>query len=407
MKKSGGILMKALFQLLLVVLVLVLGVGIFKILSSMRKPPARQEKPIVAPLVQAVTAHSEDLRMIVHGFGTAQPKVSVQIVPQVSGRVVASHPDFVAGGFFKAGEPLVRIEPEDYELAVENAAALVAQAEYMLQQEEAEALVARTEWRQLHGDEKPPSPLVLRLPQIKNANAQLQAAQSLLSRAKLDLERTAISMPFDGRVVTKNVDQGQYVTPGQPIATVYGTDVIEIIVPLEDKELEWFDAPLGIANGNPENDRADPAALVTAEFAGSAHTWKGTIVRTQGTIDAASRMVNVVAEIQKPFEQTNHGVPLTPGMFVNVEITGKLLTNVIRLPRYAIHNTDEVWLDRDGKLGVQKVKVVRRDKTHAYISSGIADGDIVIISPLDVVTDQMEIRTRPADSTDSDEEARQ
>ena len=283
--------MKALLQLLLVVLVIGLGVGIFKILSSMRKPPAREEKPIAAPLVEAFTAHPEDLRMIVYGFGTAQPKVSVQVVPQVSGRVVASHADFVAGGFFKAGEPLVRIEPDDYELAVENASALVAQAEYMLRQEEAEALVARTEWEQLHGDKKPPSPLVLRLPQIKNAKAQLQAAQSLLSRAKLDLERTAISMPFDGRVVTKNVDQGQYVTPGQPIATVYGTDVIEIIVPLEDKELEWFDAPLGYTNGNMENDRAGAAAVVTAEFAGSTHSWKGRIVRTQGRIDAASRMV--------------------------------------------------------------------------------------------------------------------
>ncbi len=399
--------MKALFQLLLVVLVLVLGVVIFKILSSMRKPPVRKEKPVVAPLVEAFTAHPEDLRMTVHGFGTAQPKVSVQVIPQVSGRVVASHANFLAGGFFKAGEPLVRIEPTDYELAVENAAALVAQAEYVLQQEEAEALVARTEWQQLHGDEKPTSPLVLRLPQIKNAKAQLQAARSQLARAKLDLERTVISMPFDGRVVTKNVDQGQYVTPGQSIATVYGTDVIEIIVPLEDKQLEWFDAPLGFANGNPENDRAGPVALITAEFAGSTHTWKGTIVRTRGRIDAASRMVNVIVEIEKPFEQTNHGVPLTPGMFVNVEITGKLLTNVIRLPRYAVHNTDEVWLARDGKLHIQKVKVARWDKTSAYISSGIADGDIVITSPLDIVTDQMKIRTRLADSTDSDEEARQ
>ncbi len=204
MNKSGGILIKSLVQLLLVVVVISAGVGIFKALSSMRKPPAKKERPIVAPLVEAVRARSEDLQMIVSGFGTAQPKVTVQVVPQVSGQVIVCHPHFVDGGFFTKGEPLVTIDPRDYELVVENGEAAVAQREFMLKQEQAEGLVARTEWANLHGEEEPPSPLVLRIPQIKNAEAQLQSAEAQLARAKLDLERTVISMPFDGRVITKN-----------------------------------------------------------------------------------------------------------------------------------------------------------------------------------------------------------
>jgi RND family efflux transporter MFP subunit len=414
MKKPGGILVKLLVQLLLVVVALGMGVLIFMALASMKKPPIKKERPVVAPLVEAITVHPEDLQMIVYGFGTAEPKVSVQVVPQVSGQVVNCHVNFVEGGFFKAGEPLVKIDPRDYELAVENAEAIVAQADYILKQEESEGLVAITEWEALHPDEEPSSLLVLRIPQIKNAQAQLQSAQAKLSRAKLDLERTAVSMPFDGRVVTKNVDHGQYVTPGQPIATVYGTDVIEIVVPLEDDQLEWFDAPLGHTNGNGNGSKPGPEALITTEFAGKSRSWKGRIVRTEGQIDPTSRMIQVVAEVTKPFEQKNHNVPLTPGMFVNVEIKGRQLNNIIRVPRYAVRSDDTIWLAREEKLPggdtalllhILPVKIARHDKGFTYISSGISDGDVVITSTLDIVIDQMQIRVRLAESADSDEEA--
>lgn len=403
MNKSGGILLK-LLQLLLVVVVIAVGFGLFKMLKSFRKPPVKKERPIVAPLVEGVTVGREDLQMMVRGFGTAEPKVSVQVIPQVSGQVIACHENFVDGGFFKKGEALVKVDPRDYELAVENADAAIAQREFMLKQEEAEALVARTEWENLHGDKEPPSALVLREPQIKNAEAQLQSAMAQLSRARLDLERTTISMPFDGRVVKKNVDPGQFVTPGQPIATVYGTDVIEIIVPLEDDQLEWFEAPLGHANGNGNGKKPGPEALVTTEFAGKTHTWNATIVRTEGQIDATSRMVRVVAEVENPFKEDNGNVPLTPGMFVNVEIKGKLLKDIIRVPRYALHSGDTVWVCKNGELHIQEVKIARRDKGFAYITSGISEGDVVITSPLDIVTDKMKVRISLADSAEGEKE---
>ena len=396
---------KAQIEIILLSLVLVCGMLVTVKLAGMRKPPVKNERPEVAPLVEGITVHPEDLQMIVYGFGTAEPKVSVQVVPQVSGQVVNCHANFVEGGFFKAGEPLVKVDPRDYELAVENAEAIVAQADYILKQEQSEALVARTEWDALHPGEEPSSPLVLRIPQIKNAEAQLQSAEAKLSRAKLDLERTAVSMPFDGRVVTKNVDLGQYVTPGQPVATVYGTDVIEIIVPLEDDQLEWFEAPLGHTNGNGNGNSPGPEAIVTTEFAGENRSWKGHIVRTEGQIDPTSRMIRVVAEVLNPFEQKNHNVPLTPGMFVNVEIKGKQLNNIILVPRYAVRSDDTVWVAREGKLHIETVKVARYDKGFAYISSGILDGDVVITSTLDVVTDEMNIRIQLAETADSGKEA--
>lgn len=399
-KVSDG-LRKVLIQLVAVIAVIAIGVGIARLLISLKKPPERKEIEVVAPLLNAQEVHRENMQMIVRGFGTAGPAIEVQIVPQVSGVVVDSHRDFVNGGFFKAGEALIVIDQRDYKLAVESAASAVAAAQVQVDQETAEADVARKEWALLHPEKEPESALVFREPQIRQAKAQLRAATAQLETVKLSLERTVISMPFDGRVVSESVDIGQYLTPGQPIATVYATDVIEIVVPLEDSELEWFDVSMNHIGSSVRV--SGPEAEVKAMFAGVEHKWRGRIVRTEGRIDSSSRMVQVVAQVDRPFDTSNGNAPLVPGMFVEVLIKGKELKDVFRIRRYAVHNVDEVWVVNDNRLHIQKVKIARRDKEYAYVTSGIEDGDIIVTSPLDTVTDGMQIRVDLAGSKESSE----
>ncbi|MBE0535109.1 MAG: efflux RND transporter periplasmic adaptor subunit [Phycisphaerae bacterium] len=404
MRKFLKIHKHTLIQLGLVILVLAAGVAVFKLLAGRRQPPAQTERPPTAALVEAVRVHPEDMVMTVEGFGTARAQRSVQLASQVSGRIIASSPNFMEGGFFEAGEALITIDPRDYEHAVQNAQATVAQAEYMLQQEEAEARVARREWEALHPGSDPPAPLVLREPQIKSMQAQLQGAKAQLATAKLNLERTVISLPFNGRLVEKSVDVGQYVSLGQTLGSAYGTDVIEVMTPLEDFELEWFDAPLTYPVNNGGATVRGPEAVVIADFAGRQHRWKGRVVRTQGRIDPTSRTVNVIAEVADPFREMNDDIPLTPGMFVRVQIEGKRLEGIMRVPRYAIRNEDEVWVVRDARLYVQKVEILRGDADYAYVTSGLQDGDTVVTSPLDVVTNGMAIRVQLIDSSEAIEE---
>ena len=390
---------KVVIQLFAVIVVIAIGVGFAKLLVSLKKPPEKKEVKVAAPLLNAQVVHRDTMQMVVRGFGTAGPAIEVQIVPQVSGVVVESHNDFVNGGFFKAGEALIVIDQRDYKLAVENAEAAVAAAQVQVDQEAAEAEVAKKEWALLHPEKEPESALVFREPQIRQAKAQLRAAKAQLETAKLSLERTVISMPFDGRVVSESVDIGQYLTPGQPIATVYATDVIEIVVPLEDSELEWFDIPMNHVGSSV--DVGGPEVEVKAMFAGVEHKWEGKIVRSEGRIDSSSRMVRVVAQVDRPFDTYNGNAPLVPGMFVEVWIKGKELKDVFRIRRYAVHNVDEVWVVNDNRLHIQKVKIARRDKEYAYITSGIEDGDVIVTSPLDTVTDGMQIRVDIAGSQDS------
>ena len=401
MAKSVMGLRKTFLQLLIVVLVLAVAFVIFKGLSSMRKPPVRKPREVYAPLLQGVTASAEQVQMVVRGFGTVEAKVRVEIVPEVSGRVVEIATNFVNGGFFNADETLIKIEGKDYELAVESARAAVAQAQIKVEQELSEAEVAKNEWKLIHPDIEPESVLVYREPQIKGAQAQLAAAESMLKRVELDLSRTKISMPFAGRVISESVDAGQYLAVGRGVGTVYGTDVAEITVPFEDSQLAWFDICLaGNSNARQSNSQE---VTVTSDFGGARYSWVGKVARTAGQIDSASRTIGVVIEVIEPFKLSLNRPPLMPGMFVEVTIKGKILDDIFKLSRHVIHNGDEIWVANDGKLNIRKVQVLRFDEDNVYIVSGLDDGEVVILSPLDAISDGMAIMVELVDSARDEE----
>lgn len=389
---------KVVIQIVLAAAVLVAGLLVFMLFLLSRKAPEKKAQQPVFPLLNGWIVKTENVQVVIDGFGTVQSKVEVTVIPQVSGKIIDCHEDFVNGGFFEAGEPLVVIEPNDYELAVESADAAIKQAKVAYERELAEQKVALREWEQIHPDEEPNSPLVTRELQVKFALADFKSAQAKLNDAKLDLERTVIKMPFSGRVAAESVDIGQYIPAGQPIATVYSTDAVEIAVPLDDKQLEWFDVPGGYNNGSNMIDGEGAKVEVTAEFGGGTHCWPGQVVRTRGQIDPVSRMVYVVVEVEDPFKLSKSRPPLVPGMFVEVDILGSKMDKVIRVPRYAIRNGGDVWVEKEGELKIVKVEIVRMDRDYAYIADGLADGDVVIISPLDIVTDGMKIRTNILES---------
>lgn len=384
---------KVVIQIVLAVAVLAAGLLVLMLLILSRKLPEKKAQEPVVPLLNARVVKTEDVQVVIDGFGTVQPKVEVTVIPQVSGKIIDCHEDFVNGGFFKAGEPLIVIEPNDYELAVESADAAIKQAKVAYERELAEQKVALQEWDQIHPNEDPNSPLVTRELQVKFAMADFKAAQAKLNEAKLNLKRTVIKMPFDGRVAAESVDIGQYIPAGQPIATVYSTEAVEIAVPLSDTQLEWFDVPGGYNNGSNSVEGEGAKVEVTAEFGGGTHCWPGQVVRTRGQIDPVSRMVHVVVEVDDPFKLSKSRPPLVPGMFVEVNIQGRNIDKIIRVPRYAIRNMGDVWVEKEGELKIVEVEILRMDRDNAYISGGLEDGDVVIVSSLDIVTDGMKIRT--------------
>ncbi len=364
-------------------------------LVKMRKPPQKQELPVIAPLVKVVRVKPADIPMIIHGYGTVRPRVEVDIVPEVSGKVVSVHPQFKIGGFIGAGEPLMQIDRRDYELALRQANAAVADAQVRLDMEVAEADVARSEWEQLHPDTQPTSPLVLRAPQIAQARATLESAQAQLATAQLRLDRTTLSLPFDVRILSEKVDVGQYVVAGQSVGSAYGMESAEVEVPLEDVDLAWFDIFQGEKASGGASARTP--AQVIARFAAAEHVREGYVTRTVGQVDRMSRQVSVVVEVPKPFEpfaDAGDRPPLLPGTFVQVRIQGRTLENALAIPRDAVRAGNELWVVRDDRLHIEKPTVIRADRDFAYIQSPDGQGLTVIVSSLDTPVEGMALRTR-------------
>jgi len=397
--KHQRVVGRGILQALLAIVIVGVGIAGAVIFIMLKKPPERKEQDLQAPLVEVVQLHSKDIPMVVQGYGTVNPKVDVDIIPEVAGKVVYIHPELIVGGLIPADKTILRIDPRDYELAVRQAEAAVADARVILETEQAEAEVARTEWKQLHPDTEPTSPLVLRQPQIRKVKALLDSSEAQLAIAQLRLERTNLSLPFDVLITSENVDLGQYVVTGQSLAKGYGTNSVEIEVPLMDSELAWFDVFENsiFSNGNSNSAKGSPAE-VKATFAGTEHTWKGNVVRTTGQVDKTSRMISIVVEVPKPFDSKNDKPPLLPGIFTEVLIRGKTLRNAVAIPRDAVRGGNQMWIVNGSRLHIRPLKIVRADKNFAYVISGDLNGAKVVLSSIDAAIDGMKVRTE-ADAT--------
>ena len=364
------------------------------IVLAVSKPEVKTKAPeINKKTVRVMEVRKQEVTMTVKSQGSVMPRTESALVAQVSGRVTSVSPSFVTGGFFEKGDILVSIDKTDYQLAVTQAKSQVVQAELRVKLEEEQATLAIEEWKSLNGDAAPSSSLVTREPQLAEAKAALEAAKASLQLAEVNLERTNVRAPFVGRIRTKNVDVGQFVAPGNPIATVYAVDYAEVRLPLPDESLAYLNIPFDFRDKS--TDDKNSKVILSATFAGKMHEWEGYIHRIEGEIDARSRMINVVARVENPYGKSKDASrpPLTLGLFVNAEIIGKTIADVAIIPRSALRDDNRVLIvDNEDQLRFREVDPLRLNAETAYIQSGIEDGERICISPLKTVVDGMPVQ---------------
>ncbi len=368
------------------------GFGAWALITARQDVEIRPPE-ILPPIVRVVEAKLQTLQLRVSSQGTVMPRTETSLVPEVAGRVVAISPSLVDGGFFGRGDVLLSIDPRDYELALARTRAVVAQAETQLAREFAEAQVAQREWRSL-GKGKP-SPLTSRTLHVAEAKAALASGKAMMEQAAYNLARTKIRAPFAGRVRDKRVDLGQYVVSGAPIATVYAVDAVEIRLPIPDNELAYLDLSLRY-QGDDLASQSGPTVRVWATFAGKVHQWRGRIVRTEGEIDRKTRVVYAVLRVDDPYSRgpDPDRPPLAVGMFVEAEIMGKVVENVVVLPRAAMRSHNQVLIiDDERRLRFRTVEILRADREQIVVQKGLSAGERVSVSALDAVVDGMEVRT--------------
>ncbi len=375
-------------KILLPVALLVIGIASAWALLAYKPAMPKQTAASEPPLVNIITATPQSLRLDVPSQGVVKPRTEMDLVPEVAGKITFVHPHWEAGGFFAKDDLLIAIEARDYDYAIAEARARIAEAKRVLLSEQAQAQQARTEWQTLGAGLA--TPLALREPQVAEARAKLQAAEADLSKAQLKRSRCELRAPFDGRIREKTSSLAQFVQPGEKLARLYATDVAEIRLPINSKHLAFVDVPLG----DPETD-AHRQTLVdlTAEIAGRKVMWQGRIVRTEGVVDASNGQIYAVAEVAKPYSQTKGQAPLLAGLFVQASIHGKTQQDVFVLPPTAVDAEQQVWLvDNAQKLTRRKISVLRFEPERLVVSGGLQAGDKVLVSGLPVPIEGMKVR---------------
>lgn len=353
-------------------LIALAGIGAITLLVLLKPKPQPAPLSIEKANVKVAVAPVEfqTVQLSVTAQGTVTPTREIDVIAEVSGRVTSVEPVFEDGAFFNESQILLNIDASDYLSAVLNAKARVAEAQYRLSEEQGLSRQARREWRDL-GNENA-NELFLRKPQLSAAKANLDSARGDLGKAQADLDSTRISVPFGGRIKETFVDLGEYVTEGTKLATVFDSSQVEIRLPLTEAQAALLDLPF-----SPRPLERQSLVTVRGSVAGESYEWNGVLARTDAYIDANSRMYVAVVEVEQPFST---GVPLLPGLFVDAEIEGKHMHNVVKLPRGALYQRDKLlMLDSDNKVSEKKVRVLRRTADFVWVKADIPEQTLIAL----------------------------
>ena len=381
-------------------------IGVAGLMIWLRPEPPRRPAEPDSPIVSVETVVAGSGPILVFGGGTVRPRWEIDIAPEVGGKIVAVSANLQSGGHVSAGEVLVLIDPADYENRVQQAEADVATQRVLLLQAEEEAQIAQTEYEQFRARESrrgngaaPPSPLVLREPQLQAARAALARAEAQLRDAELVLSRTEVTSPFDGRVRNEVADVGRIVAPGQSLGQIYASDAVEVVVSLSDDDAFLIPNLWSLQAG--DDDRSIPAT-VTIEYGARRFFWEGYVDRAEAALDEQSRTIDVVVRVPDPFGQgqavegdseTGAVPPLLVGQFAQVAIDGLELAEYFILPRRALRPGDEVWvIAADGRAQIVAVDVLQETDEQLYVIGDFTDGQFVIVAGITVATNGMEVR---------------
>lgn len=389
-------------------------VAVYALLVATRDHPETQDAVVPVPLVRVMIAESETLQLSVSTHGTVTPRTESDLVAEVRGRVLEMSDALVVGGYFAQGEPLLRLDDREHRIALDRARAMVSLRE-------SEARLASADAGRRRKLEREGASSAADLEQFESresvARAFLAEARATLEQAELDLERTVVRAPYDGRVRERNVDVGQFVSPGSKLGRIFAVDQAEIRLPIQMDDLAFLDVELDGPIPAPAAG-VDPAGVeLSARLGGIKERWPARLVRAEAVIDSESRMLHVVAQVDDPYrlrsisggdDETKRAVvPLPAGLFVTAEIQGRTIEDVFVVPTMALRDGDRLFVQEvtqdDGRsdlglLRVREVSVVRRDRDRVVIDGGLARGDRIVISPLRIYSEGMAIRTVEADA---------
>jgi len=372
-------------KFLLIPIMLTIAAGAAFVLSQMKPEAPKKDVENLDLFVEIIELETSTQSFSITSQGTVRPRTETILSAEVSGSVVSISPKLIAGGVFQKGEVLMRIDSTNYTVAVDRAEALLAQRQI-----------------EFDGATKLRSQGYRAESEYASAKAALAAARADVVGARRDLERTYIQLPYEGMVLSKEADLGQFVNPGTRLGITFATDYAEVRLALTDQDLAFVDIPdprevtrSGGADG--------PIVKLTAVQKGRLTEWDAQIVRSEGVVDEKSRVTYVVARIVDPYALHSAGPSLPIGTFVAASIAGSNAVDVIPVPRGALRGADQVLVvNDDNEIEIRTVDVLRSDTSYAYLSAGVSAGERITTTAIEAPTNGMSVRTDADDDGDGE-----
>ena len=362
------------------------------VMMNVLQPDAEKtSEPEAAIAVKTEIVNRAQLAMHVESQGIVAPRTRTRIVSEVSGLVLDVADAFVVGGTFKAGDMLLKLDPTDYEVALQRAEAKVISFKALMELENARSVQAEKEWGMTGRPTSEAPLLALRRPYLLEAEANLLQAKAEVRQAEIKLSKTIIRASYAGMVSEKLADIGQFVTMGTAIGETFAIDFVEIRLPLSEKDLTMMD---GLSS---QVELRKKQITLTGTVDGIVTSWLATLARSEGVVDELSRSQYIVARVADPYglDDNDRQVPLRVGTFVKASIQGKVLKDVFKVPRSALLEGSRIGLvDDQALLKIISVEVASTDDNHYYISEGLQDGHQIVTSALGTPIEGLKLRIK-------------
>lgn len=367
------------------------------LMNMLRSSPEKLVTPEAAIAVKTEILQRADVTLTVESQGSVRPRTRTILTSEISGTILELSDRFVVGGLFDQGDILMRLDPRDYEVALQRAEAKLSSRKALLEFEKARAFQARKEWAMTGRPETEAPALALRKPYLAEAEANLLEALAEVKQANVKLARTSIRAPYAGMVTKKNIDIGQYVTLGSRLGEIFATDFVEVRLPLTDQDLSMMDTRLPGQVGI-------KSVQLQGLNKGYQAKWRAKFERFEGVVNEVNRSQYVVVSVADPYllksTETPASAPLLVGTFVRAQLSGKTLNDVFKVPRGALLQGSKIaTVDGNDSLRTLSVEVMFADDDFYYIGDGLDESVEVVVSAIGTPIEGLKLRVKNSPET--------
>jgi RND family efflux transporter MFP subunit len=368
-------------HILLPIAALACGVAITIYLMKTSPEAMSGKRPPTATLVEVMKAESGPQKTVISAMGEIVAAQQIELKPRVNGEVARISDEFIPGGYFSAGQTMLRIDPTDYALVIQQLESETAKAGSDLALEMGYQRIAEKEFALLNeAVSNEEQRLILRKPQLEKLIAARSYAESKLAQARLDLERTEIKSPFNGVIESRMVDMGARVTESTVLAQLVGTDAFWLRLTLPVEQLRWVRIPA--SNG----DIGSTVRIYTQGNTSPESYRTGDVIRLVASLENQGRMAQLLVRIDDPLclREENKAKPrLLLGSYVRAEVEGIDIASGFSLDRANIHDGSNVWImDDNGLLDIRTVNLTFSSRDRVIVGNGIQDGERIVTSAL-------------------------